>query len=242
MTPDTFSNAFEFIDRCATETDIDKLVAGFKEVALAFGFQGSACGSWDGLGEQRSTRFFFLDWPEDVLRVYAERNMETRDPLVFAARRRMTPFTWDEVYSDPHLPPKSEEIYQVAFDMGWMDGFCIPMHGPSGYQGLVSLLAREKLSLSPRDRGVLEMISRAVHDRCRYTLGFGLPPSNPPKLTPRELECMTWVAAGKSNWDIGRVLGISEATTHFHVENAKKKLGKSTRTEAVAMLVMHGLI
>src|ERR1700752_1059085 len=106
--------------------------------------------------------------------------MEKRDPLVFAARRRMTPFTWDEVYSDPHLPPKSEEIYQFAFDMGWVDGFCVPMHGPSGYQGLVSLLARKELSLSPRDRGVLEMISRAIHDRCRYTLGFGLPPLDPP--------------------------------------------------------------
>lgn len=233
---------FDLIDRCTTEPDIEKLIARFKEVAREFGFQGSACGSWDGLGEQRSTRFFFLDWPEDVLRVYAEKNMETRDPLVFAARRRMTPFTWDEVYSDPHLPPHSEEIYQVAFSMGWQDGFCIPIHGPSGYQGLVSLLAREKLSLSPRERGMLEMMSRAIHDRCRSTLGFGMPPLDTPKLTLREMECMTWVAAGKSNWDIGQVLGISEATAHFHVENAKKKLGKSTRTEAVAMLVMHGLI
>lgn len=235
-------SVFDLIDRCATEPDIDQLIARFKKVALEFGFQGSACGSWDGIGEQRSTRFFFLDWPEDVLRIYAEKKMETRDPLVFAARRRMTPFTWDEVYSDPHLPPQSEEIYQFAYSMGWLDGFCVPIHGPSGYQGLVSLLAREKLSLSPRERGVLEMMSRTIHDRCRSTLGFGLPPASPPKLTPRELECMKWVAVGKSNWEIAQVLGISEATAHFHVENAKKKLGKSTRTEAVAMLVMHGLI
>jgi LuxR family quorum sensing-dependent transcriptional regulator len=97
----------------------------------------------------------------------------------------MTPFTWDEVYSDPLLPQESKDMYQFANDMGWHDGFCIPMHGPGGYQGLVSLLAREKLNLTPRERGMLEMISRAIHDRCRSTLGFGLPPADPPKLTPR---------------------------------------------------------
>lgn len=62
---------------------------------------------------------------------------------------------------------------------------------------------------------------------------FGNVSIAPPRLTPRELEC---------NSEIGQVLGISEATAHFHVENAKKKLGKSTRTEAVALLVLHGLI
>lgn len=71
---------------------------------------------------------------------------------------------------------------------------------------------------------------------------FGNVSIAPPRLTPRELECMKWAAAGKSNWEIGQVLGISEATAHFHVENAKKKLGKLTRTEAVALLVLHGLI
>jgi DNA-binding CsgD family transcriptional regulator len=53
---------------------------------------------------------------------------------------------------------------------------------------------------------------------------------------------MKWVAAGKTDWEIGQVLGISESTVHFHVENAKKKLKKSTRTEAVAILVLHGLM
>jgi DNA-binding CsgD family transcriptional regulator len=61
-------------------------------------------------------------------------------------------------------------------------------------------------------------------------------------MTGREIECMKWVAIGKTNWEIGQVLGISASTVHFHVEGAKKKLNKSTRTEAVAMLVLHGLI
>lgn len=232
----------EFVDRCATEPNIDTLISEFKDTIEHFGFPNSACGSWDGIGEQRTNRFFYVDWPENVLTAYMEKGMATKDPLVFAARRRITPFTWEDAFADEFLPADSKDLYRFAFDLGWNDGFCVPIHGPGSYQGLVSLLSREKTSLSPRERGVLEIMSRAIHDRCRAVIGFGSPAVDPPKLTPREMQCMKWVAVGKSNWEIGQVLGISEATAHFHVENAKKKLGKSTRTEAVALLVLHGLI
>lgn len=233
---------FAFIERCATQPDVEKLIADFLECIRAFGFEGAAGGAWEGNGANRISRFFFIDWPPDVLRAYSERNLESRDPLVFAARRRIAPFTWDEVYSDPHLPDDSREVYQFANDFGWIDGFSIPIHGPGGYQGLVSLLAREKLALTPRDRAVLEAMARTLHERCRNTVGLGSPDTAVPKLTMRETECMRWVAAGKSDWEVGQVLGISSATAHFHVERVKKKLNKATRTEAVATLVLHGLI
>jgi DNA-binding CsgD family transcriptional regulator len=41
------------------------------------------------------------------------------------------------------------------------------------------------------------------------------------------------VAAGKSDWAIAQILGISRKTVNFHVENAKRKLGASTRVQAV---------
>jgi len=238
----TAESVFAFVDACAGDTPIEELIAQFKRVILGFGFDSSACGSWHGVGEQRSNRFFFVDWPEEVVRLYAEKNIERRDPLVFAARRRMTPFVWDEVYSDPHLPAESKELYQFAHDFGWVDGMCVPVHGPAGYQGLISMLARSKLALSPRERGLLELAARSIHEACRHTLGFGVSPEPVPVMTARELECMKWVAVGKSDWEIAQMLRISESTVHFHVENAKKKLKKSTRTEAVALLVLHGLM
>lgn len=238
----TTESVFAFVDACAGDAPIEELIEQFKRVILGYGFDASACGAWHGVGEQRSTRFFFVDWPENVIQLYAEQNLERRDPLVFAARRRMTPFVWDEVYSDPHLPAESKALYQFAYDHGWVDGLCVPVHGPAGYQGLVSMLARSKLALSPGERGRLELAARSIHEACRHTLGFGVSPEPVPVMTARELECMKWVAVGKSDWEIAQVLDISESTVHFHVENAKKKLKKSTRTEAVALLVMHGLM
>jgi DNA-binding CsgD family transcriptional regulator len=53
-------------------------------------------------------------------------------------------------------------------------------------------------------------------------------------LSPRETECLRLSARGKTDIQIGRVLGISPRTARFHVENAKKKLGVATRVQAVA--------
>ncbi|WP_245508883.1 helix-turn-helix domain-containing protein [Bradyrhizobium nanningense] len=48
---------------------------------------------------------------------------------------------------------------------------------------------------------------------------------------------MRWVAEGKSSWEIGVILGISENTVNFHVENTMRKLGATSRIQAVATAI-----
>ncbi|MBX9629572.1 MAG: response regulator transcription factor [Burkholderiales bacterium] len=54
-------------------------------------------------------------------------------------------------------------------------------------------------------------------------------------LTPRELEVLLWVAKGKTNRDIGDILGLSPRTVNKHLEHIYEKLGVETRTAAAAM-------
>lgn len=56
-------------------------------------------------------------------------------------------------------------------------------------------------------------------------------------LTAREREALTWVSEGKSDWEIAVILGLSDTTVRFHVDNARKKLGAVNRAQAVARLV-----
>ena len=53
-------------------------------------------------------------------------------------------------------------------------------------------------------------------------------------LTERETEVLTWVAEGKSNNDVGTILGISSVTVKKHLEHIFQKMGVETRTAAVA--------
>jgi LuxR family transcriptional regulator of spore coat protein len=62
------------------------------------------------------------------------------------------------------------------------------------------------------------------------------------RLSPRELSCLEWVAAGKTSWETSRILGISERTINFHVRNACGKLGVNRRAAAVAKAMRGGLL
>lgn len=65
-------------------------------------------------------------------------------------------------------------------------------------------------------------------------------PSKP--LSKREVECLHWAAMGKTSWEIGIILGVSERTVNFHVGNACGKLGVYNRRAAVAQALKHGLL
>jgi len=60
------------------------------------------------------------------------------------------------------------------------------------------------------------------------------------KLTERELEILKYVIDGKTNKEIGKVVGLQEITVKVHVRNAYKKLGAANRADAVRIALQHG--
>jgi len=63
-----------------------------------------------------------------------------------------------------------------------------------------------------------------------------------PELSPREVEVLQWVAAGKSNKEIGVQLFIAEGTVKTHVKNVLEKLSVVGRTGAIREAVRRGLV
>jgi len=92
--------------------------------------------------------------------------------------------------------------------------------------------------------GPLLAALEALGRRGRLDLGVE-PPGQPggaaPGLTPRELEVLRLVAAGRSNGQIAEALFISRKTASVHVSNILAKLGVHTRTEAAAAAHRLGL-
>ena len=61
-------------------------------------------------------------------------------------------------------------------------------------------------------------------------------------ISRREHEVLRWLLDGKSNWEIGRILNISEYTVKNHVQKIIKKLNANSRQHAVAKALAEGLI
>ncbi|MBA2780316.1 hypothetical protein H1D44_15610 [Halomonas kenyensis] len=61
-------------------------------------------------------------------------------------------------------------------------------------------------------------------------------------LTARELEVLKWSSEGKTVWEIGVILNLSEGTVKFHLNNIYRKLNVSNRAQAIAAAAYQGLI
>jgi LuxR family transcriptional regulator, quorum-sensing system regulator BjaR1 len=61
-------------------------------------------------------------------------------------------------------------------------------------------------------------------------------------LTAREVECLQWCAKGNSSAEVGKILGITERTVNWHIDNAIRKTSCVNRVQAVAKAVSLGII
>jgi DNA-binding CsgD family transcriptional regulator len=60
-------------------------------------------------------------------------------------------------------------------------------------------------------------------------------------VSAREIDCLRWMAAGKTAWEASAILGISERTVRFHLNAAREKLQCATTTQAVAKAISQQL-
>lgn len=61
-------------------------------------------------------------------------------------------------------------------------------------------------------------------------------------LTAREGEALLWVAEGKTAWEAGTILGITEATTNAHIASAAAKLNASNRAHLITRAFVLGVL
>lgn len=61
-------------------------------------------------------------------------------------------------------------------------------------------------------------------------------------LSPREKECLTWAAKGKTNKEIAIILSLSANSVNSYINSASKKLNTTSKMGAIVLAVSHGLI
>jgi DNA-binding CsgD family transcriptional regulator len=63
-----------------------------------------------------------------------------------------------------------------------------------------------------------------------------------PSITPRELEVLRWTMDGKTAWEVGVLLSVTERTVIQHLQNAMRKLECNSKHQAVLKALRLGLI
>ena len=228
----------EELKKCASSQEVG---SAFASAVAPHGYTMVSCGGSRDTPAGRVWDFFFNTWPPEVLLEYQKNDYVRHDMLPAVARLSAMPFTWGELLRDRKQTPKQIEFHNRVRDLGVVDGYAVPIHLPGGDVGLCVSVSRHVID-DAEERLALHMASIYAHDRCRALGGLIEASSAKTPLSPRELECLKWVLDGKSDTDIGEILGISPNTVHFHVERVKKKLGVRTRTQAAATVMTLGYL
>lgn len=182
-------------------------------------------------------------YPECWRKTYDERGMANYDPTVSHCRSKSTPLLWAP---DMFSTKQQKELYEEASAYGLRAGVSLPIHGRNGIAGMFSL-ALDQTATPQTMKDIahclpeLVLLRDVAYEKCLPYFNKRVH-QNLPALTDRELECLRWLVAGKSSWDIGQILKISEATVNFHIANVRAKLGASSRRVAAVKATQLGLV
>ncbi len=165
------------------------------------------------------------------------------DPVMQHCKRNSVPIIWDQ---NTYVSAGLGGMWETQARFGFRSGVCLALHMPEGRHFVLGVDRDQAL---PRDRGevtriVADLQLFAVHAQdaaMRVLVPERLQPERP-KLTPRELDSLRWTMEGKTAWEVGSIMGISERTAVLHVNNAMHKLDCSNKHQAVLKALRLGLI
>jgi DNA-binding CsgD family transcriptional regulator len=162
------------------------------------------------------------------------------NPLLDAIRGSRTRYRFSD------FAPKAEARYGAYWEalsqarIG--EALCATSYGAG--RTIASLhLGFEDPKLSEADTDAIQLGGLLLTERLMMLAEPPEPDTREPvSLTPRERDALAWVAEGKSDWEISVILGLSEATARWHVDNARRKLSAVNRAQAVARAAAAGMI
>jgi len=117
-------------------------------------------------------------------------------------------------------------------------GICLLTFRPGEQAALI--LCGRPLILSPRDLRQFAYLCQQLTNRL-FALAEGHN-VGAVWLSEREQECLRWAAIGKTDWEIGQILSLSEKTVNVYITRAKTKFGVKSRAQAILMAAKAGHI
>lgn len=166
-----------------------------------------------------------------------------RDPVLKRLKRMSVPFAYDR---ELYVRDGAGDLWEEQAAHGYSTGIAVALH-LRDHKHFFLGVDREKALPQNVDEvtqllASLQLLAVHAQDAALRLLGVQSSTAAIPQLTKRELEVLRWTMDGKSAWAVGEILGVSENTVNFHMRNIFRKLGCSSKHQAVLKAMALGLI
>jgi DNA-binding CsgD family transcriptional regulator len=192
---------------------------------------------------QNGSIYYQGTYSDSWVRHYKSNSLAMVDPVVRGSMNSIIPIDWD-VLRQRH--PEGRHVLDEAVEFGLgKKGLTFPIRGMHGELSFFCITADASEAEWAIIRRTLirdmQVFATHFHNRILELNGhdtFSLAPT----LSPREIDCLRYVASGLTNDATGTRLKITERTVRFHLENARSKLDCLTTTQAIAKSVSLGIV
>ncbi|MCK5748806.1 MAG: response regulator transcription factor [Oricola sp.] len=180
----------------------------------------------------------YEDFPAEITRYYRDSNFSTSDSLTRAAFGSYLPVTLTETAAGMEMSPKRIGLHALFSRHGIKDLLAMHVSDRPGRTVYIALAYDRQLD------GLSAFERRRLHAAFEMFMRRAWPlqvRNQTRELSPKEQDVMRLVAAGDSNKEIARSLGVSLSTVNTLVTRSFDKLGVHSRTEAVIAAARSGL-
>lgn len=197
----------------------------------------------DGPSAGAKSEFHVLsNMPQAFLETSRDPSLSKRDPVNRNLRELSVPFAYDRAL---YVREGAEDLWERQAPFGYQAGIAVALHLPARRHFLLGV---DRAGALPRSETQLVQLFGQVQLLAVHAQSAAVRLLDPERvepelrLTPRELEILRWTRDGKSAWDTGVVLGISQATVNFHLRNLCAKFGVASKHQAVLRAIELGWI
>lgn len=176
----------------------------------------------------------------DSFMAHYDAELSRLDPFPALVAIAGRPLRFSRISEEQSLSADHELFLEEARNHGITDGYIFPTFGPHHHLAAVGItMADHPDRVDHADIPVLHSVAQAVHLRLdQLEQGDG----ERPRLAPREVTILHWIARGKSNEEIAMILGNKRPTIATHIKRIFIKLDVSDRASAAVMGLKYGLI
>jgi DNA-binding CsgD family transcriptional regulator len=236
-------SVFEVIEKISRATRFAEGQEVLRKAILDLGLSHVAYAALNLPSIKRVRPLFAVTYSAEWQKHYVQEGYVNIDPVVRAGLGGVLPIDWSTIRSEDPIVLKFLGEAQ-EFKVGRV-GLSIPIRGRHGEFALFSVTAdanpeewRKRLPFLSRD---LMLLAYQFHDWAIKVEGIEKE-IKLDVLTAREKDCLRLRSQGKTDWEISQVVGISQSTVKFHLENSRAKLGATNTIHAVSKAIAHGLI
>jgi len=224
-----------FADAARSVPDLAGLRHLLADTAAELGFDHFALLDHASLSSPGAPLVRIDNYPEAWVAEMVARDLAADDPVHLASRRTNVAFRWSELGRLIRLEPRHRRILARSRRFGLGHGLTVPANVPGEPSASCSFAVRGGRGM-PSDRlRCAELVG--AHALCAARRLRPRGRRSRPHLSRREIECLRLVARGKTDWEIARILGLSQHTARQYVKRARAAYDTVSRT----LLVVHGL-